>query len=1181
MSEDHIASTTKFENTARALTGFYSAANKNAHAIVPKKKKRSRGNLVTLELIRNLSTDFKTPQQLAASGDLDDLKSFFEIYGVSIKECDKNQATLLHHAAGANQVTVMQYLIESGIELNATDKDGNTALHIAVLQGHIEALDLLLDSGIDDTILNKDSNAALHLAVCLTNTNILAAFMEHPDIELVVPGYRKRTPLHVMSEIDNVEAVEVFSNFVQVKEQFRKRAGFRLCATDEDDLTPIHLAARMGSHRVLDLFMCKSKDHGYPPEVVLGFIDEENSTPLHAAIDGGHTKVVEVLLKHGASPVVLKDDQVPPFLLACTQGKLDMIEIMLKSNNVEAIACRDAYGQSCLHHSAQAINSSHMISYLVSSGAPINSLNNKGQTPLMMSIIAGSTSGVSTLLELGADPLIKDNRGCNILHYAVTRNRRKISTMLLELPCASSLVVDIDSEGSSPMHHALKLGIFVFVNPMIHAIQCTLKNVKDCSGNNYLHLAANGSNGRALNTLLEINECLKLLNETNNKGLTPLHSAALKGHARCVEVLLSYGAMIHKCHSGMTPFMCSCYSGHAEVTRILFTAHPFQLHWTDDKGQNALHFGAKSGSPEVLTYLLDIGVPVTHNYAQESFFDVLVEKNDMRCAAAVIGHDRYQECLDLVSPVHSHPMISLIINMPEIARKVLDRSHTKSDLTHANPEYWEKFDFKYLHLQGLPKTQEAADEADDEKRLLVTEEKESIQTHVVKYKGSVTSSAARSRKCSKLAHLETVQLMVKNDRSNLLTHPVSNAYLKSKWSRYGRWIHVILSSFVFFQVFFVCLFTALIPNPSDVQASSAATSEGIDCSNGTNGTSSCLEFSFGSNVCRFISLGFTAVNAITWLLVVIQLRQDALNIMKNNYVFVDLMSVVFTGFYLIPTKGLNDAHWEAGAVAIFFAWFSLILKIQLFDLFGVYITMFLAITRRVFQVLLICFLFVLSFGLSFYILTGNLKQYSNIGNSIFINFGHLLGEIDYQTFVEEDVDGNLGFAWLTYIFVATLAILMAVVFMNLLIGLAVGDIDRIRSNAIAEKKATEVDFFLKIDIVLPSRIFKLLNRQFTIKYPNHNISLVRKVWRFFWQSLKGEDASLSDDNNSLAGEADIDQKIKSKDIAKLKERVEELTVSQDKILGTLTQIKEVQENMMKMMLLVYAEKDNQEDERSE
>ena len=79
----------------------------------------------------------------------------------------------------------------------------------------------------------------------------------------------------------------------------------------------------------------------------------------------------------------------------------------------------------------------------------------------------------------------------------------------------------------------------------------------------------------------------------------------------------------------------------------------------------------------------------------------------------------------------------------------------------------------------------------------------------------------------------------------------------------------------------------------------------------------------------------------------------------------------------------------------------------------------------------------MAFSISLFILAGNLPQYSSIVYSIFVNLGHLLGELDYKAFVNQDFNGNLEYDWLTFIFVTTIAIPMGIVIMNLLIALAV------------------------------------------------------------------------------------------------------------------------------------------------
>ena len=1155
-----------------------SALNNEETSIKRARRKRQSKQQISLEVFRNLSSeDYQAPHQLAAEGKLEELKMFIEALG-SAKETDENGATLLHHAASCNQVAVMQYLMQStSINIDAVDNNGNTALHLAAINGHSNAIHLLLQGGANDTILNSDMDAPLHIVTRENNNQLVEAFLEHPTVQIVIVGKRKRTPLHIIAELDHLESLKVFHTFIMAQELFKKAHAFRLCAKDEDELTPIHLAARSGSHRVLEYLMCNCMKHNYLPEVILSFLDEENSTPLHAAIDGGHLAVVKVLLRFGAKADVSKDQQPPPFILASSQGKLEMMQAMLELGSKEVVFCRDIYGQTALHRCVQALNCGQIMCFLIDNGSKVDAVDNKGRTPLMIAIMAGSLCGVKLLLRKGASVCTKDLQGYNALHHAITCNRKLITEHLLELPFATALVTSIDNNSLSPIHHALKAGQSALVSLMASVIKKQLKNIKDSGGNNYLHLAACSGDAKALSILLDIPECHKLLNETNDHGGTPLHLAASNGHVRSTEILLAHGAMVHKCHLGHTPFMFACQKGQLSTAMLVYKSYPYQLNWTDDKNNTPLHAAALSGNPQVITFLLDVGAQLELNFEKESFLDKIIEKNDEKCALAVVNHKRWQECLDFTSPFHPHPMISLVSRMPKVAKVVLDRSLTKAKCDREHTYYWEKYDFKYLQVTEMPQQTNLEDDTEtNEKMPPAQEDKHMMFSPTIKYRGSYKKSEPERpmvKQKKKTSHLDVLRGMIKYNRASLLGHPVTENYLKAKWRNYGRWVHLSGTLLTLLQVILLFAFTLLVPQPHLVRASfrfdNCTNSSSGNFSDDGNSTADCVQqepvnFSFAANVLRFATLAVTFINLFQWLLTIVKIRLEALNFVRNTFVLVDGLAVAFTAVYLIPWPGVgfNNAVWEAGAIASFFVWFSLILKVQLFDLFGVYVTMFITITRSVFQVLVVFFFFIWGFAVSFYILAGNLHSFSTIGLSLFTNFAHLLGEIDYNLFIEASTQGILQFNTLTFLFVVLLAILMSIVIMNLMIGLAVGDIEQIRQHALTEKRILEVKVFTRLDCLMPSRLLQRLSPESYIKYPNRKVSYPKYVWRFFWHTVKGQDPldSSSDDAQSTAPSAS--QEV---ELSYLRHKVEELSEAQEKVIELVNQIHTMQQELMKIM----------------
>lgn len=1087
------------------------------------------------------------PQQLASEGKIEELKRAIESYGLTLRETDRNDCTLLHHAAAKNQLEVIQYLIESGISLDAVNKDGNTALHVATIEGNVEAIHVLLDSGARDTILNSKMEAPLHIAATGANKGLVPAFLEHP-VDMVICGYRNRNPLHVISQNDNLEGCKAFHEFLLAE---YKRGGdsetkFKICAVDSDGLTPIHLAARCNSYVVLDFLITKCKEHGYPTETVLAFLDEENSTPLHAAVDGGNSEVVCVLLKHGADPLALVDDMAPPLHLACSQGKLDMVKQMVETCGKHILGHLDKYSRTPLHHSALSIHSACIIAYIVQEGSSLINLNpqdSRGRTPLQTAITSGNLSGVKELLQRDADPLICDNKGCNALHFAVLYKRKAIVELLLNLHCTFELVTAKNSYGYTPVHIALKLGYGDLIAPMVSSIRFQLQNIKDSSGNNYLHLAAKSGNWKGLTTLLDIPDTLKLLNETSESGTTPLHCAAKAGHIRCVELLLRSGAMVHKCCNGVTPFMFACKEGHAECAKLLREAHPFQLDWQDDCGNTALHYAARSQSPAMVNQMLDTGCHLLLNNDLESFLDIIISNGDNDSAMIVIKNARWQECLDFNSPTGTETMVSLIEHLPDVALAVLDRCHKKSSLSKSHPDYWEKFNFKYIC------SQQRSQEPD--KSQLLPRDDSLNQLHAgmqIRYKGSLKQNTppvnikAMKKKGKLSPTTATLFSMMDYKRVNLLIHPVVTAYLGMKWRNYGKTIYLLYCLLYFLLVILLTAFIIIVPHPlaSGSVNDTAVNGSEIPPSNATLESATLLPppapLPVSGQVMRALALMVNTILAPLLLMRLVSAQGTTLNFVYHIPEWVSVITVVVNYIFLLAPNPL--AIWSFAALACFFSWLTAAFSLELFTVFGIYVQMFIAITRTAFQVLVLCIFLLMAFACSFYVLCGHIfPVFSTVGYSLFTMYGYMLGEIQYDMFIVVDGFGRLKDGQLVIMLVVLVAVLMSIVMANLLIGLAVGDIERVKMNAVLEKRRVEIHYYSDVDKIV-MRFLHHYNPLSLKRYPNAPVSLIRRMWREIWRSVK-EDVFVNDHetSNSIAP---IHNDI-SADLELIKKRLAELS----------------------------------------
>ena len=158
--------------------------------------------------------------------------------------------------------------------------------------------------------------------------------------------------------------------------------------------------------------------------------DENNVTALFSAIEGGNTKIVKLLIKHGAN-VNEKEAKSPPLLMAALFAHYDIVSILIKNKaNVNATAKN---GTSVL---MAAIAGNYQeknyktIDLILKHDKNINHQSKDGMTALMSAGFGGYGKIAKQLLQKGADANIKDKNNKRAEDFAEESGYTKVAKFI-------------------------------------------------------------------------------------------------------------------------------------------------------------------------------------------------------------------------------------------------------------------------------------------------------------------------------------------------------------------------------------------------------------------------------------------------------------------------------------------------------------------------------------------------------------------------------------------------------------------------------------------------------------------------------------------------------------------------------------------------------------------------------
>uniref|UniRef100_A0A8C8G1X2 Ion transport domain-containing protein n=1 Tax=Oncorhynchus tshawytscha TaxID=74940 RepID=A0A8C8G1X2_ONCTS len=536
--------------------------------------------------------------QWALQGDSAELEKHSAHLGVR----DHANASPLHYATSHGHISTIQLIVQltGPDELSASDEEGNTSLHWAVQRTQRESCACLLDLGANPNILNRRLMSPLHMAVSLGHNTLIELLLSHSNTDANLEGDLGNTPVMLACCVDNHEALHLLFKY-----------GARLCQQNKLGHYPIHAAAFAGAKKSMQMVLQKGEEVGYSIESHINYVDKSFSTPLHLAVRGGNLEVIKLCIEQGAKMDQQQCDKSTALHFACTQGATEAVKLMLSAHDrvCDVINLTDGTCQTPLHKTT-IFDHVELAEYLISKGGDINAIDCKGHTPLLLATSCSAWKTVSLLLTHGANLKIKDKHGCNFLHLAILQPKG-----LTNLPPEFLKLLDAeDNEGCTPMHYACRLGIPESVKNMLR-LNVSLDQ-KSKQKKSALHFAAEYGRINTCHRLLESMTNTRLLNEGDERGMTPLHLASRGGHVIVVDLLLRKGALFHR----------------------------YSTSDLDYKGWTSLHLAAREGHVAAVTLLLDRGAQITLNKSDASFLHEAVLNGRKDAAIAVIHNERLVQC---------------------------------------------------------------------------------------------------------------------------------------------------------------------------------------------------------------------------------------------------------------------------------------------------------------------------------------------------------------------------------------------------------------------------------------------------------------------------------------------------------------------------------------------------------
>ncbi|CAF0747482.1 unnamed protein product [Rotaria sp. Silwood1] len=951
-----------------------------------------------------------------------------------IHNLDKTkQYSALHYAVWYNNIAVLEKLLEKkskfSSDINILSGNGEHVLHIVAQSKAIWMIDESREARSAKESRQRRDEASPIPRTTDSRVEPQKDLSNMPKVlQLLLPlckkvNYRdneKRTPLHVAVLLNRPIYVNILLQWqadISAKSILQHNVfhyvALSLCSPEDKD-------------KMFDIFINSPKINSS----LLTTKNLDGHTPLSMAVGYGTPHMINTIVSRIDTNLFRNELPICIDMLAKRSTTLptEILERFL-------LAYYRPQDSAIIFHIICHYDNHELLKYILDyTQKKTNSLNQlleqtdkHGYTPLLIAAYYGHKSIVEILLDCKAQYLhVMTHDKKNILHLIAQRQHEHVFNVLKNKLKADDFLLLMSTHPlqATPLHDISKTNNVVLCDSML-----------------------NSYNG----------DKLSLFQHQNAYGRTIFHEACEYGRLEMVKYLTSDDLIKDKeikikllatgDDERRTCLHLAAAEGHADVVAYLLQTHLVNIDALTDKCETAYHYACANGYRSVVIELLanecDTLIRNTHLYNGLEL--AILNHNQDVARLLLLGYydwrpmlQNAQIILDSTTGAYDTPFRKLIRYMPELATDVIDQQFTRTSGFENMTVDKQIYDYEFFEDHLTVKHWYSKGNITNNDALVTCCGIFKYRTEYEPYTGDSYT----------LVRNHPLFIISDSENQSLMEHSFCQTLRRKKYSQFGQYLLIL--SFILYLLY-LSAYTAIILHTKHPQYFYSLVNEtsiyNYVCESvanrliANNITAAYKDKTFKNlkiGVYTFLCL-FIAKNCILILTLFPRLFRKGSYYLEATAFILAFVCVFDHDEWLSPLALRCPTQYQIGAMALLLSWLNLLVYIRCIPIIGIYVVMLEVISKKFVRFLPVLLVIICGFGFTYYALLQNQEVYSTPLLSL-IKTSLVMFEMNFDDRIYKQSEGGINYYPVTFILFILTGYVMTVFVINLLIGLAVGEI---------------------------------------------------------------------------------------------------------------------------------------------